>query len=319
MTEEEILLKIAAFRAFSQRKTSKDTFDNVINKTQLDFYKEPTNIYLFQTEFNGINKFGITKYHPDQRASSSSKGKEFYKKLLFKLELKDRYTAIAVEQAFKSIFENRSIFGNLGTTRSRWKSITYQLPDDWIPAESVEVGQKILTKSLYRKQNNLTKEQMEDLIIKIEDTKKLLGVSSENRFDLKYLSERVGITELTKMNEVEFERKINEIIYSYEELNIWEFTKKYFPSQMKNIQKEVDEVLVKKEVIWITRRDNLVQYQEYDYSEYNCEDPKTRIRRKKLTPPFNLKDKPGNDSTDEYVPINELPFIFNKYFDAQLF
>ena len=60
MTEEEILLKIAAFRAFSQ-KTSRDTFDNVINKTQLDFYKEPTNIYLFQTEFYGINKFGNAK------------------------------------------------------------------------------------------------------------------------------------------------------------------------------------------------------------------------------------------------------------------
>ena len=55
------------------------------------------------------------------------------------------------------------------------------------------------------------------------------------------------------------------------------------------------------------------------YSEYNYEDPKTRIRRKKLTPPFKLKDKPGNDSTDEYIPIKDLPTIFNKYFKVNLF
>ena len=101
-----------------------------------------------------------------------------------------------------------------------------------------------------KKQKAIDEEQK-----KIEDTKKLLGVSSENSFYHKYLSERVGITELTKMNEVDFEKKINEIIYSYEKLNIWEFTKKYFPSGMKIIQNEVDEVLVKKEVIWIKRRE----------------------------------------------------------------
>ena len=289
MTEEEILLKIAAYRIFTKRFTPKDTFDNVINKTKLDYYKQPINLYLFETDFDGIYKYGITKNHPEQRANTS-KSKEFYKTLIFKRELKDRYTAIALEQAFKNIF-NTFTFGHMD-----------------------------INKYSIKNQTNLTTQKKEDLITKIKEANKLLGLSTKNRFErLASLKKREGITELTIMNKVEFEEKINEIYLDYEALNIWEFTKKYFKWQMEEIENDVEKTLVKKEIIWITRRNNLMQYYEIDYSKYDPENPKSVKRYKELKPPFNLKDKPGNDHTDEYVPIKELPFIFNKYFGVSLF
>ena len=313
LTEEEIVKRISAYQAFSNR-TSKDTYDKVLNRDPSEIYKQPTNLYLFKTKYEGINKFGITQFHPNKRAQSQ-KGKEFYEELIFHIELEDRYQAIAVEQAFKFLFENSFIINNLGTD---WKQKTWICPDDHESWERPEDFCKEATrKQALMHHYSLSKKEMDKLIRELNKVKDLLGL--EKGMTRYVTRERQGITELTRMNVSEFESKVNEILSSYKKLNSWDFGKKYLGSRMVWCQKMVDDVLVKKEEIFIVEFGRISHYYEYDYKNKNYDplDPKSRLKRKKLKPPYRLKQK--KDDKAFHVPIKDLPKLYEQYNKVKLF
>lgn len=310
-TEEEILKRIESYNLFNM-KGVRDSYDKVLNKDPADIYKKPTNLYLFKTKYDGIYKFGITQFHPNKRANTT-KGKEFYEELIFHIELEDRYTAIAIEQAIKYLRENFFIFRNLTTD---WKKKTWLCPDDILILQEYDKPKfckKVSVKQEKMFTYGLTEKEINKLI---KDTKKTADQLGINKDIFYYSKGREGMTELTRMDITEFEYTVNEIESFYKEVNAWEFGKKYFPSRIKCIQKQIDDVLIRKECIYTVQFGYVGQYWEYDWENRDCDDPRT-LKRKKLKPPYHLNQK--KDEKAFYVPIKDLPEAFKKYNKVNLF
>ena len=176
----------------------------------------------------------------------------------------------------KFLFENFFIINNLGTN---WKDKTWICPDDMESYERYEdFCKKVTRKQALMEYYKLSKKEMDKLVRQLNKVKDLLGIEKGIRgYSWK---DRPGITELTRMNVSEFESKVNEILGFYKKLNSWDFGKKYLRSRMKYCQRMVDDVLVKKEEIFIVEFGRIGLYYEYDYENYDLEDPKSRLKRK---------------------------------------
>jgi len=107
---EDIALLVACYWRGGLSRKNGDSLARALLGSEAPKYKKPCSVYLFQTDYPELIKFGIS-VDPIKRAKSVSKGqKDLYKELLFSLECKDRMTALAIEQALIQRPENLSVF-----------------------------------------------------------------------------------------------------------------------------------------------------------------------------------------------------------------
>ena len=107
---EDIALLVACYWAGRLKWKEGDTLARALLGSDAPKYKKPCSVYLYQTDYPELIKFGIS-VDPVKRGKTVRKNqKDFYKELLFSLECKDRITALAIEQALIQWPENLSVF-----------------------------------------------------------------------------------------------------------------------------------------------------------------------------------------------------------------
>ena len=107
---EDIALLVACYWAGRLLWKDGDTLARALLGSDAPKYKKPCSVYLYQTDYPELIKFGIS-VDPVKRGKTANKNqKDFYKELLFSLKCKDRITALALEQALIQWPENLSVF-----------------------------------------------------------------------------------------------------------------------------------------------------------------------------------------------------------------
>ena len=103
---EDIAFRTAVY--FTGNMKTKDSFGRALLGSNEEYFKKTCFIYLYQTEYKGFLKFGISN-NPEKRAKTSTKNRDLYAVLLFSLKCDDRMTALAVEQALIQKIENLAV------------------------------------------------------------------------------------------------------------------------------------------------------------------------------------------------------------------